>query len=713
MYWLGGVLLVAALLGLLLVFFPWDWLRGPLNRYVSQKTGRHFEITRHLDVKLGATTRILADGIEFANPSWAHDAYLVRANSAEIEVRLLPLLARRIELPLIVLHQPELGLQVEADGRRSWALGHDTSDPHNLPDIGAVVVDNGSLHFLAPAQGADIRADFGLQRSGFSQQPQQDAGGGQAALPLTFKARGSWRKLPFEAEGRAGNVLELRRALARPFPAELRARAASTTLRASGEVASLATLDGANAQVELEGHSLADLYHLLGVVMPETPRYTARLHLAKEGEVWRARDIRAKLGNSDLSGELSFDRSQPVPLLSGEVRSKSVDFEDLAPLVGLDERPRSAAALPQVQGGARAPRVHTAAAAPHKVLPTAALDVQRLKAMNADVRWQADRITHTRELPLDRAKLHVLLNDSVLRLDPMELGFAGGRVAGRLRIDGRQSPALAQVNLDLRAVELNKLFPHLKLNQASFGKLHGDIDLSGRGNSVAQMLAGASGNVDVLMGRGQISNLLLEVAGLDGGEIIKFMLKGDRDVQVRCAAAGFGVQRGLMTPRVLLLDTADTVIYGEGSISLAQETINLTLNPQPKDKSILALRSPLHITGPFGAPKAGPDKGALTARAVAAVALGAVNPLLALAATVETGPGRDADCGMALREAAGPGAGAALAAANAASAPSTAAMGAGPSWTQRLGQRFSGLFSRTPTSRPGADYPLDPVPARP
>ncbi|MBA2673824.1 MAG: hypothetical protein H0U68_09080 [Ramlibacter sp.] len=34
------------------------------------------------------------------------------------------------------------------------------------------------------------------------------------------------------------------------------------------------------------------------------------------------------------------------------------------------------------------------------------------------------------------------------------------------------------------------------------------------------------------------------------------------------------------------------------------------------------------------------------------------------------------------------------------------------SWTQRLGQRLSGVFGRAPHSRPGADYPLDPAPAR-
>lgn len=32
-----GLLVFAALLALLLIFFPWDWLRAPLNRYISER----------------------------------------------------------------------------------------------------------------------------------------------------------------------------------------------------------------------------------------------------------------------------------------------------------------------------------------------------------------------------------------------------------------------------------------------------------------------------------------------------------------------------------------------------------------------------------------------------------------------------------------------------------------------------------------------------
>jgi len=68
----------------------------------------------------------------------------------------------------------------------------------------------------------------------------------------------------------------------------------------------------------------------------------------------------------------------------------------------------------------------------------------------------------------------------------------------------------------------------------------------------------------------------------------------------------------------------------------------------------LSLRSQLKIGGTFAAPKAGPDAAALAGRGGLAIALGLINPLLALAATIETGPGEDTDCRNVLKAAADP-----------------------------------------------------------
>lgn len=672
---LAGIAIVIVLLVLLIAFFPWDLLRGPLNRYVSDRTGRHFEITRRLDVKVGRTTRILADGIEFANPDWAKDPLLVKAEGAEIDVELLPLLKRKFVLPLVKLNQPQLGLQIEPDGRRSWSMGRDTGDPGNLPDIGALVVDQGTVHFVAAGHGADIRTEFAIDgplqvpatataatapasAASASPGPAGPNNANNGPLPLRFVAKGTWEKQPFSASGRTGNVLYLRAPLQRPFPAEIEASAAGTTLRAHGSVASLATLEGADAQFTVQGKDLQDLYRLVGIVLPATPRYSLQGNVSKQGDVWHIRGINGKLGASDLHGELAFDRSQQVPLLTGKLASKSLDFDDLAPLVGLPEQAHSAAAVPQVKG-ARAQPVQTAAkvrGGTQRVLPTAALDLDRLHRMNADVSYDAAKVSNVKQLPIDKLNVHVVLKDGALLLDRMKVGFAGGTIAGRMRINGNSNPAVAEAHLDARSLEFQKLFPGVKVTRASFGRLAGNIDLKGRGNTVAQMLGTSNGDLALLMGSGEISELLVALADLDGGQLLKLLASGDKNKQVplRCAAAAFDVRNGLMTTRAFVVDTTQSVIYGEGQVSLANESMDLTLRPYPKDMSILSLRSPLRVAGEFAKPKLGPDKGALAGRAAVALATGALNPLLALATTLETGPGKDANCGPALQEAASP-----------------------------------------------------------
>ena len=648
--WWHAALLALGLLILTLVlvvlFFPWDLLRGPVNRYVSERTGRTFEITRHLDVKLGRTVTVLAEGVEFANPPWARDPFLVKAESAEFDIRLWPLLRGQVVLPRISLKQPLLGLQIMPDGRRTWALGKDTSDTATVPAIDQLLVDQGVLNYLAQAQGADIKAEFVIA----GDVPRENqAKPDSPALPLSFKAKGSWQKESFVAEGRTGSVLQLSGAQSSPFPVEVKASAGRTSLQAKGSIGNLAALDGLDVNFDLKGRTLADLYTLLKVVLPDTPPYELRGHLGKQGKVWKVGAIKGQLGESDLSGDLAYDTSGALSLLSGKLQSKSLDFDDLGPLIGVPTGASGTTTktVAKRANSSSAKQVQVAG----KVLPTAVLDLERLKTMNADVWFKAVQIRNARAFPLERIDTHINLQGGVLQLDPLDMGLAGGRLAGLIRVDANSKPVAVQARLEARTLQLNRLFPRIERTEGSLGKLNGRIDLAGRGNSGAQVLGSSSGTVALLMGKGELSNILLEFMGLDGGEIIKFLATGDRNVRLRCAAAAFDVKQGLMTSRAILLDTSDTVINGNGQISLTNETLNLMLYPQPKDGSILSLRSPLRISGTFAKPSAGPDKAALAGRAGIALLLGAINPLLALAATIETGPGKDADCERVLAQA--------------------------------------------------------------
>ena len=641
---LAFLVLLLAVLVIVLAFFPWDVLRGPVNRYVSEKTGRKFEITRRLDVNLGlrqATVKF--DGIEFANPPWARDPYLVKADRAEFDIRIWPLLASKVNIPRLALFSPTVGLQMEQDGRRTWALGKDTSDSGTVPSVGLVQIDSGAVDFLAKHLGVDLHADLSYDTS-------------RGEMPLSYRIKGRYKGQPLTANGRTGNVLQINAAGAPPFPMEINAAAGQTQLKAAGTVAELSGLDGIDAKFELKGQTLGALFPLLGIALPQTSPYALSGDLSKRGTLWGVAGLKGKLGLSDIAGDMRFEQSGKLSYLSGELRSRVMDMDDLGPLIGL---PPTARTANTVEGVAPPPTVTQVKRAGGKVLPTAPLDFERLRAMNADVKYTADRIQNVREIPLDRGSVQVKLDSGVLTLDPLDLGVAGGKLGGAIRIDASKNPADIRASLDVRAMQLARLFPKLETTGNSVGRLDGRVNLSGSGSTVANWLGGVSGDVAVISGRGQFGNLLPVFATLVGGDIIKFLLRGDRNVELRCAALAFDVDKGVMTGRTLVVDTTNAVFTATGQANLATEGLDFVIRPEPKSKNILSIRTPLVVNGTFGSPKGGLQVAPLAERGLAALALGAINPLLALAATIETGPGENADCQGVLGDANRPTAGAA------------------------------------------------------
>ncbi|MEJ8859746.1 hypothetical protein WKW79_34690 [Variovorax robiniae] len=54
------------------VMFDWNWVRPPLERYISSKTEREFGMS-DLHVSLGLTPTIRMRDVYFANAPWSHE----------------------------------------------------------------------------------------------------------------------------------------------------------------------------------------------------------------------------------------------------------------------------------------------------------------------------------------------------------------------------------------------------------------------------------------------------------------------------------------------------------------------------------------------------------------------------------------------------------------------------------------------------------------
>ncbi|UOV04566.1 AsmA family protein [Pseudoxanthomonas sp. F37] len=616
---------LAALVVALVVLFQWNWLRGPVERIVASQTGRSFDIAGDLDVDLGRVTTIRADALRFGNADWSPSPTMASADRAEVDVRLWPLLVGEVRLIAIRLTRPRLRLEFGPDGGGNWIFGERKGESRFR--YAGLWIDDGRLVFLDPRRRTHL--DIALDSIGSS-----DA----SAAPVELEGKGRWAGNAFSVAGRVESPLALRQT-DKPYRIDLRATAGPTRAHARGTLLDPFRLRDFDLRLRLAGQDLEDLFPLIGIATPSTPPYRLDGRFTRDGDTWRYDDFTGIVGDSDLGGSAAVTVGRERPLLKADLVSKRLDFDDLAGFVG---------APPQTGGEEAATaeqRAEAAAlAADARVLPDTPYDLTKLRAMDADVRWKAHRINAPR-LPIEDMDAHLLLEAGLLRLEPLNFGVAEGDIRSTIRMDARSEVIRTKADVAVRGLDLGELFPSAQLTQSAIGRIGGNASLAGTGNSVAGILGTADGEVMLGMGRGQVSNLLMELAGLDVAEALKFLLTQDRTVAVRCAFGDFAVEGGVMRTRALAFDTSDTIILGKGEVSLKEEILDLELRPRPKDRSILALRSPLVVDGTFKDPSFRPDFKRLGLRGATALALGSIAPPAALLATIEPGPGQDSACG--------------------------------------------------------------------
>ncbi|WNH50706.1 MULTISPECIES: AsmA family protein [Stenotrophomonas] len=626
--WLAILVFLFALILLIIALWDWNWFKGPVERAVQAKTGREFHIGGNLDVDLGRTLTVRADGLTFANAEWSKTPRMASADRAEIDLRAWPLLRGQVRIPEIRLTRPDLLLETAPgkDQPGNWDfLGPSDGEP---PVLQRLLVDDGRLKFLDAAGKTDILVSLN------SGKPRTADG----APPLLVNGKGRWQGNPFTLDGNTESPLELTNS-DHPFRIHLDGRAGATRAIASGTLTNPFALRTFDLDFALSGQDMEDLYPLIGLAIPSTPPYRLKGRLKRNNDTWRYENFTGVAGDSDLGGTAQIEVGGERPFLKADLVSKRLDFDDLAGFVGAPPKTGAGESANAEQKAEAA-----ALAAKPTVLPDTPYDLSKLRAMDADVKWKAQRI-NAPKLPLDDMDAHLKLDDGLLRLEPLNFGVAGGDIRSTIRMDARKPTISTQLKASIRKVQLGGLFPDAKLAEQASGGISGEIDLAGTGNSIAAMLGSSDGKVAVGMGRGHIGNLIMELAGLDVAESLKFLFTGDRQIPLRCAWGDFGVQRGLMTSQQIAFDTTDTLVLGEGTIDLKQEKLDLLLRPRPKDISILALRSPLRIGGTFKDPSFRPDFKALGIRGAIALTLGSIAPPAALLATIETGPGEDSNCG--------------------------------------------------------------------
>jgi uncharacterized protein involved in outer membrane biogenesis len=688
------VVFVAAII--VLANYDWNkhkpWLTQTLSRALDRKVAIDGDLDVHWerDPDLRGFKswfpgpRVTADKVSIGNPSWAKAPTFATVSRVEMDISVLPLLAHTVSIPAMKFVDPDVHIERVSEKRNNWTFGTDQDTGAGSAwkfDFGRVQFARGKVEVLDHVKDLDvnIQLDYLRQTIPFDElvAKQQDVAKKEAAervgtsgakkigesdaaqrnpppnsgnapsaktsseplhYAFVWTATGTFHGKPVKGDGRTGGVFALKHA-ERPFPLQADVRFGDTRIAFVGTLTDPTSPDALDLRLWLTGQSLAQLYDLLGVTLPESPPYATegRLvgQLALHKERVRYERFTARVGDSDLDGDLTYQNKEPRPILSGTVNSQLLQFRDLAPLIGA--RPPSDDDHPTAQPAG-------------KVLPEEPFKPERWKVMDADVHFTGDRVFRDSELPIHKMDARIRMDNAVLSLDPLKFRFAYGDVDGAIKMDGSDVPIKGSIKATAKEVQLKRLIKLSDPSQFDIGNANATVDLTSSGNSVGDLLGAANGQVNALIGGGHISKTLIEEAALNVPNILIAKLTGDKQVQINCAAANFEANSGTYYSRLFLIDTDAAQITIDGTIDLASEKLDLTVHPNTKGLRLLSLRSPIHVQGTFKKPDIGIDKGVLFARGAGAVGLAVIAAPAAALLPLTAGLGNDDEnrCGPLL-----------------------------------------------------------------
>jgi uncharacterized protein involved in outer membrane biogenesis len=113
-------------------------------------------------------------------------------------------------------------------------------------------------------------------------------------------------------------------------------------------------------------------------------------------------------------------------------------------------------------------------------------------------------------------------------------------------------------------------------------------------------------------------------------------------LKIDCNVIDLGVEKGVARPKIFVLDTRDSVVWVDGTVSLQNEALDLRAIVSPKDFSPLTLRTPIHVKGTFSSPSVSLEKGKVGAKVGAAALLSLLNPLAAVIPFIDPGAKEEA-----------------------------------------------------------------------
>lgn len=588
---------------------PAETYKGRIEAAASQALGRQVTISNDISVRIFPTTAFAVNDLAIANEEGFEGDTLVRVKSANIGVKLFPLLSQSVEIDRFILTEPAINLMRNADGSVNWNLAHAGADakPETARDTTGSAPRNLALGDVRVIDG---RATY------------RDRVGGKTYALEDIDLRVVLKSLdePLEVDGDL--VFQGEPSVVDIVLTDLNSYLAGEDANLKLDMVIGDTTAGADLTVrsgdglaysgpiDFNAPDLPAFAALTGTSLADAPGFD-RLNLKGNVEggatAMRLSGADITFDQIDAQGTLNLDWSGAKPRASGVLASERLDLRPYMP-----------------------PPVENAAGFPE--WSTAKMDFAALNNINAEFDLSTDE-TLLNDLKFGESRLIVNIVDGRMTADIPELAMYGGQGSGRVVVNARnQTPSFAG-NFDMSAVEAQPLAIDLMKHDNLLGLGGFKLDFTATGASQAAIMSSidGSGGFDIANGalKGiNIAKIAQAAASLQSGGINPAALanavataRGPREeTDFSEFLSNFTIENGLMNAPTISLNGPYLTMTGQGQVNLAAQTIDLRLAPRATSTADgaqgRAIAVPVRIGGTFAKPTVGVDAEALAKAAL-------------------------------------------------------------------------------------------------
>lgn len=585
----AGIVLIIGLLVVVPFFISADSYKSLLAAQVKKETGRTMVMKGEASLKLFPTVSVNVADVTLSNPEGFTDAQLATIGKLSVNVALMPLLDKRIEMKGVSLDKAVIALEERADGIKNWEFSKAettvsdaaTSAPQKKSTsnivLGNVAITNSKIIYRKAKSKPLTLDEINLTL---------DSAGFDSTLKATFSALYNSGKVT--ADVTLENVKTFLGGEATKVNIKATAPEASVTYDGTAAMAEDITANGTlDAQI-------ADVSALsswaTGKASGGVKTLSVKGEFAAKGKTYALSDATLRADSMTATGDIATSLAGKVPSIRGKLALGSLA------LGGSD--------------ASAAPSSGEAAAPANSGWSNAPINLSGLRAANANVAITASDIT-SGKIKLGATSFHVKLNDGALSVNDINSALYGGNIVGT--VNANASGAVG-ANITAKGIEIEPLMVAMSGKSRLAGTTNLTLNVSGSGKSQSAIISTLAGNVSFRVEDGAILGINLGKFLRDAKQGFLGSSSSERTDFAELTASAT-IASGILSNSDLAMKAPLLRLAGQGTVSMPPKTIDYTLMPKiaatsqgqggKDDKAGISI--PLRITGPWSNPSITPD----------------------------------------------------------------------------------------------------------